>query len=362
MPQTALSELAVYAARPTVRIDRQDYPKVSELVTAMEMTEHDGGMSSLELRLTNVASDPFGGADLAFEDDTILRLGAAISIYAGDETAPREIFSGLITGLEADFPSADTLDLVVLAEDAFQQARFVRRTKVYADLKIADLARQIASQLGLTPVVTGLTRSIGVQVQLNESDLAFFRRLLHRYDADAQVVGKELHVSPRADVQRGTLELDLYTGQLRRARALADLAHQVTEVTVAGWDATRGKRVVGRSRGANAGPGSGQTGAQVHQRAIGARHHHVSHLAVTTDAEAQAVADAAFDERARRFVTVEATTEGNPLLRVGTSVTLSGLGPRFENTYYVTRASHRYDQERGYETDFEAESAFWGGR
>jgi len=39
---------------------------------------------------------------------------------------------------------------------------------------------------------------------------------------------------------------------------------------------------------------------------------------------------------------------------------LTGLSPRFSNTYYVTQCCHRYDLERGYETDFTAESAFLG--
>ena len=57
-------------------------------------------------------------------------------------------------------------------------------------------------------------------MQLNESDLAFLRRILRRYDGDLQVVGSELQVSPRGDVRRGTVNLDL-NSQLRRARATA---------------------------------------------------------------------------------------------------------------------------------------------
>ena len=83
-------------------------------------------------------------------------------------------------------------------------------------------------------------------------------------------------------------------------------------------------------------------------------------LAVATDGEARALADASFDRRARRFVSVEGLAEGNPALRVGTHVSLRGLSPRFDNTYYVVRASHRYDQTRGYETEFEAECAYLG--
>jgi phage protein D len=131
---------------------------------------------------------------------------------------------------------------------------------------------------------------------------------------------------------------------------------------VGGWNPDQGRAVLGTSRGDAPGPGGGQTGAQILRQAIAERPHHIGHLAVGTDDEAQAAAAVAFDQRARRFVVVEGCAEGNPALRVGTHVTLTGLGPRFENTYYVIRACHRYDLHQGYETEFEAESAFWGGR
>lgn len=359
MPEPQLSERTVYRAKPTVRIDSQEYPMVSELIVSMEMVEREGGMSALELRLNNLASDTEGGADFAFEDEQILKLGARIQVYCGDEDAPQEIFQGKITGLEADFRPSASPELVVLAEDVFQRARMARRTKIHEDLTISGLSNDLADQLGLDPTVTGFTDNIGTQVQLNESDLAFLRRLLALYDGDMQVVGAELHISPRADVQRGRLEFELHS-QLRRARVLADLAQQVTEVTVSGWDAVQGQRVTGTSTGANSGPGSGRTGSQCLSDTLGARSEHIGHLAVTTGEEAQALADAAFDLRARRFVCVDGTAEGNPSLRVGTHVTLSGMGDRFNNTYYVVHARHRFDLTRGYETDFAAESAFWG--
>jgi phage protein D len=358
MVEAPISDRAVYTARPTIRIDAQEYPKVSELIKGMEMTESAGGLSALEMRLSNVASDPQGRADLAFEDESILKLGAAIAVYSGPEDNPQEIFTGTITALEAQF-SAQAPELSILAEDALQAARMTRRTKVHDHATIANLARNLAAQLSLTPVITDFTDNIGVQVQMNESDLGFLRRLLARYQGDLQVVGSELHVSPRADVRRGEITLELHS-QLRRVCVLADLAHQVTEITVSGWDPIQGQRVTGSSSGANLGPGIGRSGASLLQQAIGERSHHVAHLAVTTSEEARAIADAAFDERARRFLRIEGAAEGNPAIRVGTHVTLGGLGQRFDNTYYVTRVCHRYDQEHGYETTFEAEGAYLG--
>lgn len=360
MPEAPLTTTAIYSARPTIRVNGQAFAKVTELLLSLEMTEQEGGLTALELRLSNVASNPQGGAELAFEADPILQLGAAIAIYSGDETAPQEIFQGIITGLEANFPAAGPPELVVLAEDRCQQARMTQRTQVHTDISIADLTTQIAQQLILRPVITAFRETIGTWVQLNESDLGFLRRILAQYDGDVQVVGEELHVSPRQDVRRGQIDLALHS-QLRQVRVLADLAHQVTEITVTGWNPQQGRRVTGSSRGDSPGPGRGQTGAQILRSAIGDRHYHLGHPAVSTDAEAQALAAAAFDQRARRFVVVDGTTEGNPALRVGSHINLTGLGDRFDNTYYVIRTCHRFDVTGGYETEFEAECAFWGG-
>jgi uncharacterized protein len=360
MSEPTLSDLAVYCARPTVQIDSQAYAKVSELLAGMEMSESEGGMCTLELRLSNFASDPGGGADFAFEDGDILKLGAAISVHAGDENSPTEIFRGQITGLEADFPADGPPELVVLAEDVFQKARMARRSKTHDDVTLADLVNDLAGKIGLTPVVNGLTDNLGTQVQLNESDLAFLRRLLTRHNADLQVVGTELQVSPLGDVSRGEVELVMHS-QLQQARVIADLAHQVTEVSVTGWDPSRGEKFSVTSGGAQLGPGSGRTGAAAVEDALGARSQHLGHPLATTQAEARALAAAAFDYRARRFVLLEGTAEGNPELRVGSHAKVSGMGPRFDNTYYVISANHSFDLAKGYRTNFEATCAYWGG-
>jgi phage protein D len=359
MSEQPTTTLATAFERPTIRVDEQDLAQVSEQMLSLEMTEKEGGLSALEMRVSNVLSTDDGSVSLASEHGSVFKLGSRVVVYVGDVISPQEVFRGTITSLEVDFPPDASPTMLILAEDDFQRARMARRTALHEDVAIADIASALASQIGLTPVVTGFTASVGTQVQLNESDLAFLRRLLARYDGDLQVVGTELHVSPRSDVARGTLELEIHS-ELRRARIVADLAHQTTKVTIGGWDVTQGSAVSGSSTGAHLGPGTGQNGADVLRDAIGERGEHVSHLAAATNDEAQALADAAFDARARSFVTVEGTTDGNPALRVGTTVRLRGVGARFENDYYVTLARHRWDELRGYETDFNAESAFIG--
>jgi len=361
MAETPVSQEQIYRARPTVRFAGQEDIRASELLLSMRMEEHEGGMSTLELRLSNVASTTDGGAELAFGADSKLKLGVAIEVYAGDEAQPREIFRGHVTAIEGDFKMGSPPELTVLAEDALTRARMARRSKTYSDMPPADVARAIAGDLGLRPVIAGLDSPTATWAQINESDLAFLRRLLARFDADVQVVGEELHVSPRGDVRRGAIDLALYS-QLSRARVIADLAGQVTRSTARGWNAADGAAVEGvATAGTHLGPGRGHDGASVLRDALDTRAEHVGHLAVATRDEAQAVAEAAFDLRARRFVTVDATAEGNAQLRVGAHVTLSDLNPQFDNTYYVVRACHVFDVHQGYRTDFRAECAYLGG-
>src|SRR5690606_887956 len=161
----------------------------------------------------------------------------------------------------------------------------------------------------------------------------------------------------RADVRRDDVELVL-RGQLRKARFIADLAEQVTETTTSGWDFERGERITARSTGLNLRPGSGRSGASLLADKLASRSEHIGHPVVTTQAEAQALVDSVFDQRARRFVRLQGTAEGNPRIRVGTHVHVRGVSPRFDNVYYVVFACHRFDMDRGYETEFEAECAY----
>lgn len=355
MPEASVSLLPVYSSRPTIRIDEQDFERAGQLLIGMEMHEQEGGLSALQLRFSNVASDTGGGANFAFEDEEELKLGSSICVYAGDADAPSEIFRGIVSGLEAEFPAQEPPEILVLAEDPLQQARLTRRSKTYTDTSIDDLAAEIASGLSLQPVISGFSDIVSTWVQLNESDLAFLRRILRRYDGDLQVVSDELHVSPRKDVQRGEFELELFS-QLHSVKFIADLSDQVSEVTVSGWDSARGQSVSATSRGVNHGPGEGRDGAQILSDTLGERSEHIGHILVADDDEAQKLADTVFDQHARRFVCAHGRAEGNPGLRVGSHLRLSGVSARFENTYYVVAARHTYDTSRGYQTSFKAES------
>ena len=355
MPPT----LETYRATPTIRLNGPEHERLTALVTGMVMSEQAGGLSSLELRVTNAASLTSGAAEYAFDAGGDLALGAEIIVGAGDAAAPVEIFRGFVTGLEGVFAEDAAPELVILAEDALQKARFARRTKVFEDMALADIVREIASAHGFTPQITGLDDHFGTQVQMNETDLGFLRRLLARADADLQVVGTELHVSPRAQVRRGEVDLEQGT-DLKSVRVLADLAHQITQSTVKGWDVSAGSALDGGGQDNALGPGEGEKGGELMSRAFADRPHHTGQLVTFNQSEVDALAATVRNGRARRFLRARGVATGNPALRVGTHLRLRGLGAWFSNTFYVVKVRHLFDLREGYRTEFEAECAYLG--
>ena len=359
MGEMTLSPLAYYSARPTLRVDGQDHDSIATLLQSMVLHEQEGGLSSVELAFVDWGLRPDGSVGSVFDDERVLKLGAQVQVYAGEAAAPTELFKGRIGALEYAFDSEGAPRLIAHAEDAAMRARLARRSQLYENQSLADIVRTVAQRLSLTPQVSGLSATSVVEVQCNESDLAFLRRLLARQGGDLQIVGDALHVSPRQDVQRGTVELTRGS-QLHRLRVVADLADQVTEVEVTGFDASAGNAITGTCSDTAFGPGSGRSGPVLLRDSFGERRQHSAHRVAGTRSEADALARAEMERRARRFVLAEGACEGNPALRVGTHLRILGAGPRWSNTYYVTGCTHRYDMRAGYETQFRAEGAYLG--
>lgn len=348
------------SAAPTVRIAGQSLPLLSNAIQSLRVTEQLGGLSSLELSVFDVLSFADGSAGWGATANSPLQLGAAIKIYTGETGAPREIFDGVITGIEGDYREGQPPLFTILAEDRLWTARRKRRSRIFEDKSPADIVRAIAGDHGLVPEVRdGLDGPTSTWAQMNESDLGFMRRILARFDCDVQCVENKLQAGPRARDARTAVTLT-QGAELNRARITADLADQATSVRVGGWDTAAGEAVAATATRGEMGPGVGKDGASVLRDTFEAMVEHVGDSDALTSSEATAIARALYGQRARRFVRVDAAAQGNAELRVGTRVTILGVNPFFANDYSVVEAVHRFDLMAGYITEFRAESAYLG--
>ena len=356
---------AVHSTLPTVEIDGMSYPLLSANVVSVRMEEALGGLSSLELSMTDWVERADGTSGHGSDGGSPLKLGAGLRVFMGAAAVlAGEIFDGQVTALECETRPAEPPLITVVAEDRLFTARRKRRTRLFENKSLKDIVTAVAGDHGLTPEVRdGLPTFTGTWAQQDETDLAFLRRLLSRFDGDLQVVGAKLQVGKIGLNQRSAVTLT--AGQtLESVRVTADVADQVTAIKLASHDPVKGETLTGEvptggpPRGN--GPGKGRIGAEVLKDKFAAIDWPLGHYGPMTQAEADAIAQAEFDRRARAFVRACGTAIGNAQLRVGSWVTLAGVNAQFANDYAVIRCVHRYDEKLGYRTDFIAESAYLG--
>lgn len=344
-----------YAARPRISVDHQFRQELGDgFLTSLLIEETTLGLFRCEARFSNWG--PEQGKTFLFFDRELLDFGKPFGVELGPPAAIKQVFEGRIMGIEADFPSQLPPEITVLAEDRFQDLRMERRTRSFESVSDGDVVRQIASQHGLTTEVDLDGPTHPVVTQVNQSDLAFLRERVTAVDGELWIDGDTLYAQARVRRNEGEVSLT-YGGNLLEFSVLADLAHQRTSVRVSGWDVENKQAIdVEATASAISSELNGhQSGSEILAGALAERHERiVSSVPLSLD-EAHTLAEARYRERARRFVRGSGLVDGEPRLRVGTTVKLTDLGTLFSGSYYVTLVRHTFDLSHGYRTRFEVE-------
>lgn len=349
-----------FSARPTVLVGGQALPVLSANLANFRMRESQGGMSSLELTIVDWLSFGDGTAGYGATAASPLQLGAELKIFAGPTSAPQEIFDGIVTALETEAGAGAQPMFTLLAEDRLFKMRRKRRSRSFEDASLSDVVKAIASDHGLeAQIADGFDDPVATWVQMNESDLAFLRRLLKLFDADLQLIQKTLQIVAVGTEARATVPLAL-GDTLLRIRATADLAEQATSTRIGSFDPESGEPVSAEASNGRMGPGAGTDGKSALRPVTGDIREHAGHLPPMSVESGRKFSEAAFGQRARRFVRADGTAQGNAAIRVGSWLNIAGVNPFFVNTYNVIEATHRFDLANGYLTDFIAECAYLG--
>lgn len=353
MPQSA--SLPVQGARPSVEIDGSRDATLTASMLTLDVVDSADGMARCEILFGN-----WGGPERpGFQhfDRSKLDFGKAITVTLGDEA----LFEGRISAIAARFPDGGPPQIGISAEDSLQELRMTRRTRCFAEARLGDVARRIAGDHGLQAQVDVDGEHHAVLAQVNQSDLAFLRDLARREDAQIFVQGKTLKVTTRPKRDGGTVQL-AWAGTLRQFSVRADLAHQRTSLVASGWNVAdkQAARHEADEAAVRAELGRGESGVATLRRAFGARADTLAHGQPCDGGEARALAEASLRHLARRFVVGDGVAEGRADLRVGTKLTLSGLGPLFEGDYTLTHLHHRFDVKSGLRTEFRCDRPWLG--
>lgn len=324
----------------------------------LDVEEDTAGLRTLRVHLLAVGGDrdqPSG--EISYLDGAILDFGTQVTVSIGPSGDERQIFSGLISALEAGFAEGEAPDVCVFAEDVLMKLRMTRRSKTHQQVSDADIAQSIGAAHGLSVDADADGPTYDVVQQFDQSDLAFLRERAARVQAEVWAQDQTLCFKTRS--KRTAPKVTLVQGrELLAIRARADLAHQRTKVTVTGYDASQ-RESISEEAGSDAvaaETNGGRSGPSVLQSALGDLPVQYARDVPLTSDEATQWARAEMLRRSRAFVAVQGTTLGSPDLAVGSRLELDNVGAPFAgDDYYVTRVRHSYDLRAGHRTHFAAE-------
>lgn len=308
-----------------------------------------------------------GSRTFKYSDDYLFDPGSEIELWMGyHDSALSLMITGEIVELRPSFPSAGQPTLVIHGLDLLHQLRKEQRSKAWVAKTDTEIARQIASDLGITlapqsPDVLALEPRNDYLIQDNAYDIVFLLDRARRigYDlrvleagTDGTVQDRLLYFAPSTSVQRPTYEL-VWGKSLVEFQPSLSTANQVGSVVVRGWDAVNKQKFEHtatmddlKTRGL--GP---QGRNQTLYRSFSDRKEVVATKIVASQAEAEQLALQTLQLIAKGLVTGTATVPGLPDLRTGNVVMISGIGTRFDGRYFVTDSTHTIS-DAGYVTQF----------
>jgi uncharacterized protein involved in type VI secretion and phage assembly len=290
---------------------------------------------------------------LEWTEGSLLALGAPVELSVETESGTEKLMSGEITGLEPTFLRDAGPTLLVRGYDLSHRLHHSRKTRSFVQKTDSDIAAQVAREGGLRSRIEPTSEVYEWVLQNNQTDLELLQERARRIGYRVYVEEQRLHFVPAPEQAGQTPTLD-YGGQLHEFRARIVTTEQVSEVTVRGWDPRRKRGIIGRATRPQGLPQIGQSteGGRAAERAFGsAGKQIVVDRPVTTQAEADALAQAVCNDVGATFVQAEGTCFGNAAVLAGATINLTGLGSKFSGQYLVTNSRHRYDRH-GYTTEF----------
>lgn len=308
-------------------------------------TSIDGTADSFSFRIANA----YDITNNEFQWLSTFSLGKSIDISLGYVDKMTAVFSGNITSVVVDFPEEGSPGLVVRGMDISYLMMKGTKSRSWNKKKYSDIVEEIAKTYGFKTHIDVTTTEFPALSQSQINDYHFIQNLANLVNYDFFVVGKNLYF--RKPLTAMTAVMTLEMGKTLRSLMIdMNLAEQITGVTVRAWDNKELKMIEGKSASITKLSSNSKTGKDI----LTSKGDFVEHLYtnVTSVEEAQSYANAILNRRAMKLISGNGECIGIPEIRAGRYIKLSGVGKSFDQTYYITVATHIYDDE-GYTTRFQ---------
>jgi phage protein D len=295
----------------------------------------------------------FRDPDFQLVDGTLFDVGAKIELkFASTGTSPPgEGFTGEVAAIAPQFESEGCV-MVVRGYDVSHKLNRSRNTRTFQDMTASDIAKKVIGEAGLPAEVKATTEVYPFEQQSSETDWSYLWRLAARVSYELACVDGKINFRPPGVGSGAPVKVE-WGHDLRAFHPRATAVSQIKKVVVSGWDPKTKRRVESTKETAKLDSSIGLQRNEV-SADLGGGTHTIADQIVTTQSEADALAQSTLDRFANSWLEADGVCRGNPKIRAGTKVQVAGVGTRFGGEYLVTRSTHiMRGGTKGYETEFE---------
>ena len=334
-------------------------------ITQVSYKDNIKEIDSFEITLNNWDAEK---RDFKYSDLDIFNPGKKIELWMGYFGKLRLMLTGEITSLKPSFPSGGQPTLVVGGLNLLHRLRKKQVSDSYQGITDNKIAKKIETRLGITieteTNAPGQKEEYRYLFQDNQYDILFLLQRARAIGYDLTVIEEgdtmnlrsrpsKLRFAPSENIKRAIYELK-YGISLIEFQPTLTTAHQVSKVTVRGWDAVKKQAIEATvDRKSLETKGVGKAGGQeAIEQAFSEREEVIVNRPVASKQEAELLARRTLENNAKEMVTGSGSVVGLPDLRAGCAVQISGVGKRFSGRYFVTGTTHTIG-DGGYTTRFE---------
>ena len=272
--------------------------------------------------------------------------GCALRVALEGATEP--LFSGEVTALDYEYSPAGSQIVRVRASDRLHRLRKHQPVATYIQVTLAELARELLCDHGITVAAAADTPVQRQLVQFRQSDLELLADLAARYGLYFSLWGDALQVFSLEGI--GAARPLTLGANLLEARVEVNSERLCRRVDTRSWDPWLAQSHGGQVEAPRAGR---QIELELSPGAVGGSGRGAIANEITQDdRQAEAIAQGELDRRFAAEIGLRGMAEGDPGLRPGTPVAVAGIAGPLAGRYVLTETRHTIDAERGYVTEF----------
>lgn len=327
----------------TVKVNGTAVDRLQHLLAAT-ITKAANKISSARLVYLDGSAS---SGDFALSNAETFVPGKEVEILAGASNDPVSLFKGIVIRQSLKIREHTAPQLVVECRHKAVKLSVGRKGAYFFDQKDSDIITSLLGNAGIDADVEPTTVTHKQQVQYYCSDWDF---LLTRAEANGRLV---LTNADKVEVKKPVFDSPAactlqFGATILEMDAEIDARLQYRAVKSVSWDAAQqGVMERGGADPGVSGPGNLRTADLA---AVIALDHLELQNAAITEEEAQAWADSEWLRSQMSRVNGRIKSEGIATVNPGNTVTLAGVGDRYNGNVFVTGVRHDFDLVQGWKT------------